>query len=233
MNRKAGMVLLLGIASIFPGGVAAQNIFQKAANTISSWFSTGDKKDEATATEHIDITKLTLDENLSIPELDNKEARKIRAAQSREMKRLRKARLTDLKLVRNYEVIKATLAASNLFLPNDTMLSDKADIFLRPFLSDLRIPDYYHVMVVMHSDDTGSESYCLDLTRARAHAVRNWFASHGGNTDCMVLYEAGPFAPVASNATMEGRARNRRLDIYLIPGEKMIDMARRGQLDKR
>ena len=165
MNRKAGMVLLLGVASILPAGVAAQNIFQKAANTISSWFSTGDKKDEATATEHIDITKLTLDENLSIPELDNKEARKIRAAQSREMKRLRKARLTDLKLVRNYEVIKATLAASNLFLPNDTMLSDKADIFLRPFLSDLRIPDYYHVMVVMHSDDTGSESYCLDLTR--------------------------------------------------------------------
>ncbi|HIY49498.1 MAG TPA: OmpA family protein [Candidatus Barnesiella excrementavium] len=232
MNRKAGMVLLLGVASVFPAEVAAQNIFQKAANTISSWFSTDEKKTDVPA-QHIDITQLTLDENISIPELDGKEARKIRAAQSREMKRLRKARLTHLELIRNYEVIKATLAASNLFLPNDTVLSDKADLFLRPFLSDLRIPDYYHVMLVMHSDDTGSEAYCLDLTRARAQAVRNWFAGHGGNTDCMVLYEAGPFAPVASNATMEGRAQNRRLDIYLIPGEKMIDMARRGQLDKR
>ena len=36
-----------------------------------------------------------------------------------------------------------------------------------------------------------------------------------------------------SNETLEGRARNRRLDIYLIPGEKMVDMARRGELDKR
>lgn len=233
MNRKAGLILLLGAASLFPAEMAAQNLFQKAANTISSWFSSDEKKTDVPATEHIDITKLTLDENISIPEIDNKEARKIRSAQSREMKRLRKARLTDLQLIRDYEVIKATLAASNLFLPNDTVLSDKADIFLRPFLSDLRIPDYYHVMLVMHSDDTGSETYSLDLTRARAQAVRNWFAGHGGNTDCMVLYEAGPFAPVASNATMEGRAKNRRLDIYLIPGEKMIDMARRGQLDKR
>lgn len=232
MNRKAGMVLLLGVASILPAGVAAQNIFQKAANTISSWFSTGDKKGEAPAIEHIDITKLTLDENISIPELD-KEARKIRTAQSREMRRLQKARLTDLKLERNYEVIKATIAASNLFLPNDTVLSEKADIFLRPFLADLRIPDYYHVMLVMHSDDTGSEAYSLDLTRSRVQAVRDWFARNGGNTDFVVTYEAGAFSPIASNRTMEGRAKNRRLEIYLIPGEKMIDMARRGQLDKR
>ena len=34
----------------------------------------------------------------------------------------------------------------------------------------------------------------------------------------------------AWNETLEGRARNRRLDIYLIPGEKMVDMARRGEL---
>ena len=138
------------------------------------------------------------------------------------MKRLQKARLSDLKLIRNYEVLKATLSASNLFLPNDTVLSDRADIYLRPFLAALRVPDFYHVMLVMHSDDTGSEAYSLDLTRARAHAVRDWFTRNGGNTD-----------PIASNETLEGRARNRRLDIYLIPGEKMVDMARRGELDKR
>lgn len=232
MNRKTGFVLLLGVASLLPVEVASQNIFQKAVNTVSSWFSSDEKKSEESAIEHIDITKLTLDENISIPEL-GKEARKIRSVQSREMRRLQRARLTDLKLVRNYEVIRATVAASNLFLPNDTVLSEKADIYLRPFLAALRIPDYYHVMLVMHSDDTGSEAYCLDLTRARVQAVRDWFARNGGNTDYMVMYEAGAFSPVASNRTMEGRAKNRRLEIYLIPGEKMLDMARRGQLDKR
>lgn len=232
MNRKTGFVILLGVAALLPAEVASQNIFEKAANTVSSWFSSGEKKSEQPVAEHVDLTRLTLDENLSIPEVD-KEARKIRTAQSREMRRLQRARLTDLKLIRDYEVIKATLSASNLFLPNDTVLSEKADIFLRPFLQNLRIPDYYHVMLVMHSDDTGSESYCLDLTRARVRVVRDWFARNGGNTDYMVMYEVGAFAPVASNETMEGRAKNRRLDIYLIPGEKMIDMARRGQLNKR
>ena len=79
----------------------------------------------------------------------------------------------------------------------------------------------------MHSDDTGSEAYSLDLTRARARAVRDWFTRNGGNTDFVVIYEAGAFDPIASNETLEGRARNRRLDIYLIPGEKMVDMDKR------
>ena len=232
MNRKTVFALLLGTVMFSPVEAMSQNIFQKAAETVSSWFSGSSKKEAAQVAEHIDIRQLTLDENLSIPDLGNQD-RKIRSVQSREMKRLQKARLSGVRLMRNYEVIKATLSASNLFLPNDTVLSEKADIFLRPFLSTLRIPDYYHMMLVMHSDDTGSEAYSLDLTRARARAVRDWFARNGGNTDYVVIYEAGFFLPVASNATMEGRAQNRRLDIYLIPGEKMIDMARRGELDKR
>ena len=221
MNRKAGMVLLLGVASVFPAEVAAQNIFQKAANTISSWFSTDEKKTDVPA-QHIDITQLTLDENISIPELDGKEARKIRAAQSREMKRLRKARLTHLELIRNYEVIKATLAASNLFLPNDTVLSDKADLFLRPFLSDLRIPDYYHVMLVMHSDDTGNAAYNYSLTTQRVLDIFDWFERNGAATDFLIPYAAGSHEPLVPNNSTENRYRNRRLEVYLIPGEAMF-----------
>ena len=226
--RKIVFILLAVVICFSPVGVSSQNIFQKAANKISSWFSGGEKERASDKTGHIDITQLTLDENLSIPDL-GKQARKIRTAQSREMKRLQKARLSDLKLIRNYEVLKATLSASNLFLPNDTVLSDRADIYLRPFLAALRVPDFYHVMLVMHSDDTGSEAYSLDLTRARAHAVRDWFTRNGGNTDFVVIYEAGAFDPIASNETLEGRARNRRLDIYLIPGEKMVDIMVRAE----
>ena len=159
--RKIVFILLAVVICFSPVGVSSQNIFQKAANKISSWFLGGEKERASDKTGHIDITQLTLDENLSIPDL-GKQARKIRTAQSREMKRLQKARLSDLKLIRNYEVLKATLSASNLFLPNDTVLSDRADIYLRPFLAALRVPDFYHVMLVMHSDDTGSEAYSLD-----------------------------------------------------------------------
>ena len=89
--RKIVFILLAVVICFSPVGVSSQNIFQKAANKISSWFLGGEKERASDKTGHIDITQLTLDENLSIPDL-GKQARKIRTAQSREMKRLQKAR---------------------------------------------------------------------------------------------------------------------------------------------
>ncbi len=228
MSRKFLVPLLLSVVLALPNEASAENIFKK----VSTWFSGVTQKATTpkTPVQHTDLSELTLEENLSIPEL-GKQVRKVRAAQSKEMRRLEKARLTDLKLIRDNEVIKATLSAANLFQPNDTVLSERADLYLRPFLSTLRIPDYYHVMLVMHSDNTGSEAYNLDMTRSRVQAVYDWLKRNGGKTECVVTYESGAFEPIAPNDTMEGRASNRRLEIYLIPGEAMIEMARRGELD--
>ena len=89
MNRKTVFALLLGTVMFSPVEAMSQNIFQKAAETVSSWFSGSSKKEAAQVAEHIDIRQLTLDENLSIPDLGNQD-RKIRSVQSREMKRLQK-----------------------------------------------------------------------------------------------------------------------------------------------
>ena len=75
MNRKAVFVILLGAASLFPVEAVSQNIFQKFADKVSSWFSGGDKDGDALAAEHTDIARVTLDENISIPDLVN-QARK-------------------------------------------------------------------------------------------------------------------------------------------------------------
>ncbi len=179
----------------------------------------------------IDYTLLTLEENILVPDVE-KQGQKIRDIQYKEMLRLKKARLTNLELIRNKEVIKATLAASAIFQPNDTALNNRADLYLRPFLQELRIPNYYHMLLVMHSDDTGSEEYSMDLTRYRVNAVKEWFRRNGGHTDFVITYEAGALYPIDTNETMEGRARNRRLEIYLVPGQKMIDLAKQGKLDK-
>ncbi len=196
-----------------------------------SWLSKISKKQNNVDTVKIDFSLLTLEENISIPDV-GKQASKIRDAQYKEMRRLKNARLTDLELIRNKEVIKATIAASAIFLPNDTALNDRADLYLRPFLQELRIPEYYHMLLVMHSDDTGSEEYSMDLTRYRVNAVKEWFRRNGGHTDYVITYEAGALSPIDTNDTMEGRARNRRLEIYLVPGQKMINLAKQNKLDK-
>ncbi len=207
--------------------------FVNSEASAASWRSIFKKSQEKNQTEpvEIDYSLLTLEENILIPEV-GKQAPLIRDAQYKEMRRLNKAKLTDVELIRNKEVIKATLSASAIFQPNDTTLNDRADLYLRPFLQTLRIPDYYHVLLVMHSDDTGSEEYSMDLTRYRVNAVKEWFRRNGGHTEFIITYEAGALSPIDTNETMEGRAHNRRLEIYLVPGQKMIDLARQKKLDK-
>ena len=70
--------------------------------------------------------------------------------------------------------------------------------------------------VVVHSDDTGSWNANLDLTRKRAAAVTSMLARKFGVASARVQPAGvGPLAPIASNATEEGRALNRRVELVL------------------
>ncbi len=66
--------------------------------------------------------------------------------------------------IRNREVLVVTIPASKLFGPNQTELLESAGRFLEPFRRYLKEPDMYRVLVVMHTDNTGSEAYRENLT---------------------------------------------------------------------
>ncbi len=68
--------------------------------------------------------------------------------------------------------------------------------------------------VVGHTDNTGGYDYNRDLSRRRAAAVvRALVQEHGIDAARLKPVGVGPVAPVASNATEEGRARNRRVEL--------------------
>jgi OmpA-OmpF porin, OOP family len=70
------------------------------------------------------------------------------------------------------------------------------------------------VRVVGHTDNVGSAEYNLDLSRRRAASVvRELTTAHGIGADRLDAFGAGPYAPVASNRTDEGRALNRRVEL--------------------
>lgn len=69
-----------------------------------------------------------------------------------------------------------------------------------------------------HTDNVGSDATNLALSNDRAAAVRDYLVGQGvpaGNIETSGL---GPTAPVADNATAEGRARNRRVEV-IVSGE--------------
>jgi outer membrane protein OmpA-like peptidoglycan-associated protein len=70
----------------------------------------------------------------------------------------------------------------------------------------------YRFEIAGHTDNTGSEGDNLSLSRERAQAVKDFLVEfYGIDPDRLVARGYGESQPVASNATEEGRARNRRV----------------------
>ena len=132
--------------------------------------------------------------------------------------------------VRNREVLVVTIPAGKLFGPNQTELREQAGKFLEPFKRYLKEPDMYRVLLVMHTDNTGSEAYREDLTVDRAEAVAEWFEASGADTTYLFPFAMSDDIPLVPNDSFENRDKNRRLEIYLVPGEKMIEAAKKGRI---
>lgn len=71
------------------------------------------------------------------------------------------------------------------------------------------------VDVIGHTDSTGSDSVNRPLSIERADAVRDYLVNRGVASQRIAIDGAGSSQPVSSNASAEGRAQNRRVEIYL------------------
>jgi outer membrane protein OmpA-like peptidoglycan-associated protein len=76
--------------------------------------------------------------------------------------------------------------------------------------SDLRIK------VTGHTDGDGSDEYNINLSKRRAEAIVNYFASLGLSKDRIVIDFKGEKEPIDRNDTPEGKQHNRRVDFSFI-----------------
>ena len=74
-----------------------------------------------------------------------------------------------------------------------------------------------YVDVYGYTDSTGSEAYNQTLSEARASSVGSYLMSQKVIPERIVTRGMGESQPVATNDTAEGRSRNRRVEIVLIP----------------
>lgn len=71
------------------------------------------------------------------------------------------------------------------------------------------------IVVEGHTDSQGGASYNQELSQRRAQSVREFLVSHGIAADRVTAQGFGPTRSVADNASAEGRANNRRVEIVV------------------
>lgn len=111
-----------------------------------------------------------------------------------------------------------------LIMPgNITFATDSAEIassFYQPLnnlANSFRQYNQNSIEVVGHTDSTGSHSYNMGLSQRRAQSVADYLLAQGVDPSRVSTRGMGPDQPVASNATAEGRAQNRRVEVTLRP----------------
>ena len=83
-----------------------------------------------------------------------------------------------------------------------------------------------NLLVVGHTDSQGSEEYNMTLSKNRAYAVTNYVIQKGISQSRLTTNWFGESQPLHDNNTAEGRAKNRRVNIAILPNEKMIQDAK-------
>ena len=68
--------------------------------------------------------------------------------------------------------------------------------------------------IVGHTDSTASNEYNQELSERRARAVASYLISKGVSSSQLSVLGLGETRPIASNSTEEGKAQNRRVEIY-------------------
>jgi outer membrane protein OmpA-like peptidoglycan-associated protein len=73
------------------------------------------------------------------------------------------------------------------------------------------------LLVEGHTDSKGGESYNQDLSQRRAQTVRDYLVSRGIGADRVTAQGFGSSRSIADNASADGRANNRRVEIVVGP----------------
>lgn len=83
-----------------------------------------------------------------------------------------------------------------------------------------------NILVVGHTDSQGAEDYNMMLSKNRAYAVTNYLSQNGVSAGRLTTNWFGETQPIHDNATADGRAKNRRVNIAILPNDKMIQEAK-------
>lgn len=162
-----------------------------------------------------------IDTELNTPAVPNKLAGVLSQAMSRHAQSMIDMGY-NVELMRDDQVVAVTIPTDKLFGPNDLSLLTTAEQLLDPFIEYTRTPGRFKLLIAVHTDDTGSESYRQWLCEQRIISLYDFFDAHGAISSIVYGFPMAHEQPVVADDTRNNRALNRRLELFIVPGPELI-----------
>ncbi len=115
------------------------------------------------------------------------------------------------------EILKLTMSSEVSFDFNSAALKSTFYSSLNKIADIMVRYPQTQILIVGHTDSIGSERYNLDLSLRRANAVADYLIRHGVARTRLGTEGHGELEPLASNDSAAGRARNRRVEVFVVP----------------
>ena len=103
-----------------------------------------------------------------------------------------------------------------LFAFDSAKINPSAEAIVAKIADMLEQHPSLELAVVGYTDNTGDFNYNLGLSKKRADAIVNQLMKEGVASHRLAGVGVGPLNPIASNATDQGRAENRRVELVVI-----------------
>ncbi|MEP6610564.1 MAG: OmpA family protein, partial [Mucilaginibacter sp.] len=83
-----------------------------------------------------------------------------------------------------------------------------------------------NILIVGHTDNTGSDAHNMELSIQRAQAVKAVITGDNITGSRLTVQGKGETEPIGDNTTVDGRAQNRRVEIVIVANDNMKTKAK-------
>ncbi|KFE51240.1 OmpA family protein [Pseudomonas syringae] len=129
---------------------------------------------------------------------------------------------TGVEVQRQGDQIKLIMPGNITFATDSAAIASSFYSPLNNLAGSLKQYNQNIIEIIGYTDSTGSRQHNMDLSLQRAQSVSTYLTSQGVDASHLTVRGAGPDQPIASNADVNGRAQNRRVEVNLkpIPGQQ-------------
>jgi outer membrane protein OmpA-like peptidoglycan-associated protein len=138
--------------------------------------------------------------------------------------------LEGAKVERVGEGILITFDSGILFDTESAALKPATKSNLEDLSGTLKKYDDTDVLVLGHTDATGTHEFNQGLSERRANSVETYLVMNGVTGSRLTTEGYGETDPIATNETADGRQMNRRVEIVIVANNKLKRAAKRGDL---